>query len=295
MILTNKFGLPDTIVNVLKRPQYSRGAAHISVTELLSPPQLVQLRAKHSDEIEQDASDMVWSLFGTAVHNILQHGKGDNHIVEERLFTEFDGWNISGALDLQEIIDGKIHIKDYKVTSAWAVQQEKQDWVEQLNLYAWLVERVKGDTVGGLQIVGIVRDWSRRDAVNKESYPQAPIVTLDIPLWPMKRREQFVSDKLHRHSGASLSVQIGHDLPECTAADMWEKPTTYAVKKKGGVRAKRVFNDEGDAENLLATLKDHEIEVREGGRTRCTGFCQVSQFCPQYQKYVNERSTTLES
>lgn len=76
---------------------------------------------------------------------------------------------------------------------------------------------------------------------------------------------------------------------------MWEKPTTYAVKKKGGVRAKRVFNDEGDAENLLATLKDHEIEVREGGRTRCTGFCQVSQFCPQYQKYVNERSTTLES
>jgi len=59
MILTNKFGLPDTIVNVLKRPQYSKGAAHISVTELLSPPQLVQLRAKHSDEIEQDASDMV--------------------------------------------------------------------------------------------------------------------------------------------------------------------------------------------------------------------------------------------
>jgi hypothetical protein len=296
MKLTNKFGLPDTIVNVLKRPQYSRGEAHISVTELLSPPQLVQLRNKHSEEIEQDASDMVWSLFGTAVHNILQHGKGDNHIVEERLFTVFDGWNISGALDLQEIIDGKIHIKDYKVTSAWAVQQEKQDWVEQLNLYAWLVERVKGETVGGLQIVGIVRDWSRRDAVNKESYPQAPIVTLDIPLWPYEQREQFVSDKLHRHSEANLSVQIGHDLPECTPADMWEKPTTYAIMKAGGVRAKKVCNTLPEAENFVVTkYPDHQIETREGDRTRCSGFCQVSQFCQQYQKYVNERSITLES
>jgi hypothetical protein len=76
---------------------------------------------------------------------------------------------------------------------------------------------------------------------------------------------------------------------------MWEKPTTYAVKKIGGVRAKRVFSIKAEAQDLVATLKDHEIEVREGSRTRCTGFCQVSQFCPQYQQYVDERSTTLES
>ena len=98
MILTNKFGLPDTIVNVLKRPHYSKGDSHISVTELLSPPQIVQLRAKHDAEIEQDASEMVWSLFGTAVHNVLEHGKDDHHIVEERIFTDVDGWRISGQL-----------------------------------------------------------------------------------------------------------------------------------------------------------------------------------------------------
>lgn len=286
MILTNKHGLPDTIVNVLKRPQYSKGNAHISVTELLSPPQIVQLRAKYDEHIEQDASEMVWSLFGTAVHNVLERGKDDHHIVEERIFTDVDGWRISGQIDLQEIYEDGIAIKDYKVTSAWSVQQEKKDWRDQLNVYAWLVEKSKGVEVKSLQIVAIIRDWSRRDALTKDGYPQAPIVTLDIPIMSWDEREALVGHRLILHSDASLSVQIGHKLPECTAEDMWEKPTTYAVKKAGGVRAKRVFDSREEAYVFLKTVKDHEIEVRPGGRTRCASFCNVSQFCSQYKQYL---------
>ena len=156
MKLTNKFNLPETFVNVIKRPQYSKGNSEISVTEILSPPQLVLLRRQHQEDIEQDAADMVWSLFGSAVHNILEHGKDDNHIVEQRLFTTFEGWSISGAIDLQKIIDGKILIADYKVTSAWAVQQEKQEWINQLNLYAWLVERTQATEIGARTSDGLV-------------------------------------------------------------------------------------------------------------------------------------------
>lgn len=295
MILTNKHGLPDTIVNVLKRPQYSKGDSHVSVTELLSPPQIVQLRAKHHAEIEQDASEMVWSLFGTAVHNVLEHGKDDHHIVEERIFTDVDGWRISGQIDLQEVYEDGVAIKDYKVTSAWSVQQEKKDWRDQLNIYAWLVEKAKGVEVKSIQIVAIIRDWSRRDALNKEGYPQAPIVTVDIPIMSFDQREVLVGYRLNLHSEASLSVQIGHELPECTADDMWEKPTTYAVKKAGGVRAKRVFDSREEAEVFLKTVKDHEIEVRLGGRTRCASFCNVSQFCSQYQQYLQQTQSTNES
>jgi hypothetical protein len=43
MKLTNKHGLPQTFINVIQRPTYSRGSSEISVTEILSPPQLVQL------------------------------------------------------------------------------------------------------------------------------------------------------------------------------------------------------------------------------------------------------------
>jgi hypothetical protein len=290
MKLTNKFNLPETFVNVIRRPHYSKGNSEISVTEILSPPQLVLLRRQHQEDIEQDASDMVWSLFGSAVHNILEHGKDDHHIVEERLFTTFEGWSISGAIDLQTLVDGKVLIADYKVTSAWTVQQEKQEWIDQLNLYAWLVERVKGDKVAGLQIIGIVRDWSRREAALKETYPQSPIVTLDIPLWDYEDREAFVKQRLTLHNEANFAAVSGM-MPACTSEEMWEKPTTYAIMKAGGVRAKKVCNTLSEAENFVVTkYPDHHIETREGGRTRCESFCQAAPFCGQYQKYLKEKA-----
>ena len=290
MKLTNNYNLPETFINVIKRPQYSRGKAQISVTEILNSPRIVQLRQKHMEEITEDAADMVWSLFGSAVHNILQHGKGDNHIVEERLHIDFNGWHISGALDLQEVTPNGIGIRDYKVTSAWAVQQDKKEWVDQLNLYAWLVEKVKFTKVTDLQIIGIVRDWSRRDAGVKEGYPQAPIVTLNIPLWPMEEREKFVEERLNKHNEAVFAMGMGDDVEECTPEEMWEKPTVYAVRKIGGVRAKSLHGvkekAEEELEKLNAKKADYEIDVREGGRTRCEGFCQVSPFCDQYKQYL---------
>ena len=126
--LTNNYNLPETIVNVLKRPTYSKGKANISATELLNSPRVVQLKRKHWDDIEEDAADMVWSLFGTAVHGVLEHGKDDHHIVEERIHTEVDGWKISGAIDLQELTDAGTILSDYKVTSAWAVMNTFQRW-----------------------------------------------------------------------------------------------------------------------------------------------------------------------
>ena len=91
MKLTNKFNLPDTFVNVIQRPTYSKGKAHISATELINSPRIVQLKKKHWEDITQDASEMVWSLFGSAVHNILEHGKDKHHIVEERLTPTLKG------------------------------------------------------------------------------------------------------------------------------------------------------------------------------------------------------------
>jgi hypothetical protein len=289
MNLTNKHNLPQTFVNVIQRPTYSKGSSEISVTEILSPPQIVQLRRQYSDQIEVDAADQVWSLFGSAVHNILQHGKDDNHVVEERLFTQFNNWSISGQIDLQEYqTDGSVVISDYKVTSAWAVQQEKTEWIDQLNIYAWLVERVKSVPVTGLKIVGIVRDWSRREAANKETYPQAPVVVIDIPLWEGLVRENYIRDRLNMHNEANFSAVSG-EMPACTSEEMWEKPTTYAVMREFGKRAKKVFLFKQEAEAYLAEQKGtHFIETREGGRTRCESFCQVAPFCEQYKTYLKE-------
>lgn len=287
MKLTNKHDLPQTFINVIKRPTYTKGDAHISVTELLNSPRIVQLKRKHWDELTQDASEMVWALFGTAVHGILEHGKDDNHIVEERLFTELDGWKISGAIDLQEVHEDGIKIRDYKVTGAWSVMNEKADWHNQLNIYAWLVERVKGIRVADLAIIAIVRDWSARDAAMREGYPQAPIVTIDIPLWSFEKRQQFILDRVNLHSHAYFE-STGGELPPCTPEDMWEKPTTWAVKKEGAARAKSVHTYKIEAE--IAAPPGYIIETREGERTRCKSYCQVAPFCNQYQAYLKEKT-----
>lgn len=294
MKFTNKFNLPQTFVNVIHRPTYSKGKAHISATEIINSPRIVQLKKKYWDEIEQDASEMVWSLFGSAVHNILEHGKGDNHVVEERIHLEFEGWHISGAIDLQEVEpNGTITVSDYKVTGAWAVMNEKDDWHRQLNIYAWMVEKVKKVPVGKLQIIAIIRDWSARDAATKENYPQSPVATIDIPLWTFEEREAFITKRIYEHGTALFEMETDGEMPECTSEEMWEKKTSYAVKKDGNVRAKSVHETFEEAtaamEAAQASAKKSEkfsVEVRQGERTRCKSYCQVSQFCKQYQTYL---------
>jgi hypothetical protein len=289
MKLTNKHGIPDTFLNVLKRPTYSKGKAHLSATQLLNSPKIVALTKKFEDELEQDVSDMVWSIFGTAIHGVLEHGKDDNHIVEERLHTIFDGWRISGAIDLQ-IITGPdtVSIRDYKTTSAWAVMNEKYEWEQQLNIYAWLVETVKLQIVDSVGIVAIIRDWSRRDAARNPDYPQSPVKEIPITLWPYQKREDFISERISKHSECEFHMETDEDLPPCTPEEMWEKPTTWALKKKGGVRAIKVYETQEEAEAALDP-KVHEIEVRLGSRTRCESFCPVNTYCQQWRDYQESK------
>jgi hypothetical protein len=290
MKLTNKYALPESIINVLRRPEYSKGKAHLSVTQLLNSPKIVALTQKHWNELEQDAADMVWSLFGTAIHKVLEHGKDENHVVEQRLHAEIDGWNISGAIDLQIVNENGVDIRDYKTTSAWAVMNEKIEWEHQLNMYAYLVERVKKVPVTSVGIVAIIRDWSRRDAAAKEDYPQAPIKEIPIKLWPFEEREAFVMERIHKHAECEFAIETEDDLPECTPQEMWEKPTTWAIKKEGGVRAKSVHQSEAEAQAALESLgKGYAIEVRPGSRTRCETFCPVSAYCQQYKTYMENK------
>ena len=297
MKLTNNFGMPETILNVIARPQYSKGKANMSVTELLNSPRIVQLKRKHWEDLTEDAADMVWSIFGTAIHNILEHGKGDTHVVEERIHVELDGMRISGAIDLQEISEDGITVSDYKTTSAWAAMQEKKDWHNQLNSYAYLVEKAKGIPVTKLQIVAIVRDWSRREAQYKEGYPKAPIVVIDIPLWPFAEREAYVRSRISLHGDALFEMETDGEMPNCTSEEMWEKQTTYAIKKDGNVRAKSVHDTSEAADTALAAATEKAkkgekflIEVREGGRTRCESFCQVAPYCQQHQAYLSTKA-----
>jgi len=287
MKITNKFGIPETLVALASRDYYNKGSSDYSVTEIISPPRIQRLRRKHFEEIEQDVSDMIWMLLGTALHVVAERSEVSGHTNEERLSAGIDGVILSGAIDLQKDEDDGITITDYKFTSAWALMNDKPEWEQQQNIYKYLVERVKRKSVKSLKICALIRDWSRRDAQNKPDYPQAPIQIVDIPMWTFDRTEAFIKERIEMHRDSKVNADWGEELPLCSDEERWVKSTTYAVKKEGRKTAIRVFEEQGEAEALLKEMPEKDkgfIEIRKGEAVRCTGnFCGVSQWCSQFQ------------
>lgn len=290
MKITNKFNVPETLVALATRDYYTKGKSDYSVTEIISPPRIQRLRRKHFEEIEQDVSDMLWMLLGTALHVVAERSEVSGHTNEERLSAGINGIILSGAIDLQKDDEDGVTITDYKFTSAWALMNDKPEWEQQQNIYKYLVERVKKKPVKGLKICALIRDWSRRDAQNKPDYPQAPIQVIDIPMWTFDRTEAFIKERVEMHRDSKVSADWGDELPLCSDEERWLRPTTYAVKKDGRKTAIRVFDTQDEADALLKEMPEKDkgfIEIRKGEAVRCTGnFCGVSQWCNQFQNEV---------
>lgn len=281
MKITNKHNVPAPLVTLASREYYSKGASQYSVTELMSPPRVRRLREQYDHAIEQDVSDMLWSMLGSALHVVMERGQTPGFITEERLFYEVDGVTISGAIDLQEETPFGIIITDYKFTSAWAVMQQKQEWVEQLNIYRFLVEKVKGKKVVGLRICALVRDFSRHES--KEGYPKAPIEMVDIDVWSLEKTEAYIRDRLALHRISKVDRDLGDELAPCSNEERWTSETVYAVKREGRKTAIRVLKNEEEAKEMAEKEKGY-VETRFGEPRRCTGnFCGVAEWCKQYQ------------
>ena len=288
MKITNKHNVPETLVALASRDYYSKGRADYSVTEIISPPRIQRLRREHHENMEQDVSDMLWQLLGSALHVVAERGVADNHITEERIIADIGDVKLSGAIDIQRVTDEGIIITDYKFTSAWALRQDKPEWEAQQNIYAWLVEKVKGKKVTGVQICALIRDWSRREASVKADYPQAPIQVLELPLWPLEKTEEYIKERIEAHRMSKVQADWGDELPPCSDDDRWVRETKFAVKREGRKTAIRVLDTQHEADELAEKEKGY-VEVRKGEAIRCTGnFCGVAQWCNQYQQSLKE-------
>lgn len=283
MKLTNKHGLPEPVVKALTRNEYSRGESNRSITQLIDSPRVRILRQEHWDELTEDVADKLWAVLGTAAHKMFEENVTEGHLAEERVFLDIEGWTISGAVDVQKMSDDGVVIYDYKTTSVWSVIYGKPEWELQLNCYASLIRRSKGHNVKALKIIAICRDWNRRDAEEKKDYPNAPIVEIDVPLWEPSKQDEYLDERVKIHQQAEFKRLTGDELPECSSGERWEKPSKWAIMKKGLKRAVRVYDSQEEAAQNLE--QGQLIEFRPGESTRCTGdWCRVSQWCDQFQK-----------
>jgi len=303
MKITNKHGLPEPVVALVSTSFYSKGKADYSVTEIISPPRIQRLRQRHYAELESDVSDMIWAFFGSLSHHFLEQHKVKNHINEQRLFVEVDGVTLSGAIDLQKETEGTVHITDYKFTSAWALRADKIEWIQQQNIYAWLVYKttgkkvpvsrlceITGKQVSGLRICAFIRDWNRRQAMTDPTYPQASAQMVDIPVWDFDKTEAYVKERVELHREAKVAADWEMELPPCTEDDRWIRETKYAVLKEGRKTAVRVLDTDAEAAAFIMEMPEKDrkivsISVRKGEAVRCTGnFCGVAKWCTQFKK-----------
>lgn len=272
MRVTNKFGLPESIVKAVENDPY-KGGGDISVTTLIAPPQMRLLSNHYRDELEEDASDRIWSLIGQAVHSILER-IDDGSIKEQRLYMDVEGWSVSGQFDRYL----NKSLIDYKITSVWSVKQGvKREWEEQLNLLAVLC-RANGYPVERLGVTAILRDWRKNEAYQYSDYPQSQVQTIPIPLWEIGNAMEFMVERVNLHQ----RVTSGEHIP-CTNEERWYRGEKWAVMKKGRKSALRLLDTEVEAKEWIEKNDAKgEIVHRPGNYIRCEQYCSVSKFCKQH-------------
>jgi hypothetical protein len=271
--IVNDSGLPEALYAAIVRQQRPYNPDHysITVTELLAPPRArALLRQAHATGtvIEIPASRLVPAFLGTCLHAGLAGETEAYHRKEERLQirtqpTPTAEWSVSGQPDLIDQ-DGIIH--DYKLTKVYALKDGwvedpmeygsgaefcteprnwcgKEEWVQQLNLYAELARR-NDIAVSGLRLTAFLKDYQEKGKKRngayfpstREQYPWLPsdVTTLHVPLWPSEQATAFLHERLAAHEAAM------NELPLCTSGETW------------------------------------------GGR-KCEGWCDAAAVCGQYQ------------
>ncbi|MDO9578281.1 MAG: hypothetical protein Q7J16_10385 [Candidatus Cloacimonadales bacterium] len=283
MNITNDNQIPIPIYRAICQNWYSgAGVDHFcSVTDLIKPPKLFVLEKRHQAELQREASDLIWSLMGSAMHKVLEKSETNNSLNEERLFCELNGKIISGGIDLYE--DGVI--SDFKFTSVWSFiyASGKREWEEQLNLYAYLYQTA-GFEVKKLQIIAIFRDWSASKCKFEKSYPDQ-VEIIPIRKWSTDQCEHFIRQKLFQ---LEMALRVPDDaIQECSQKDRWQDDDVFAVMKKGNKRAVKLCQSEKQALMFIDSNKDKaklSIELRKSIPRRCEDYCPVNLYCHYYRE-----------
>lgn len=280
MTITNVEKIPGVFVNAVKRHEHKSG--DYSASQFCKPGRMIMLEKRYADKITVDVLDRLWALFGTAVHTVLEAGEEKQALVESYFEIPYKGLVISGIADHYK----NKTISDYKITSVWSyvfLADKLKEFESQLNINAFLFEQ-HSFPVERLKIVMIFRDFMKSKA-GVDGYPEKQVVEIPINLWDRERQEQYIKDRVDYYE--SLKEIPDNELPKCTIEERWGKPPKYALVKTGRKSALKLFDSHSEAVSYQVangyTQGCYSIEARPGKEfVRCE-YCQIAEFCNQYQ------------
>lgn len=281
MKISNRKGLPAPFVSVLQKDEQF-APNEIRVTQLLKGVCETVLERRHGDEIERDAADMVWLLFGTAVHSILEQADEEsNQLKEVRLREQVGDYVLTGRFDLYD--ESKKRITDYKTCSVWKVAKaDFSDWRRQTLIYAWMLRR-QGFEVESAEVIAFMKDHSKAKAKFDGSYPQFPVekIVFHFKEKDFEEIEEFINTRIYMIAFRENMKE--EDLPPCEDEERYHNPDKWAVMKNGRKSAVKVCASENAAKQMVHFGHGDSIEFRPGEDKKCAEYCAVAEFCPYWQ------------
>jgi hypothetical protein len=238
MRYTNNYNLPQSLVDAITKNTYDvaqNNPSIISVTTLNNPPRIRLLSVRHWDKLTEDVSEGMWRLLGSAVHEVMARIDDTNRLLEERMFVDLATGEIITLKPKEKLkpVEGHIYIsgrpdlydtsrymiEDYKITSVWAVKYDKEEWVNQINCYAWFYTKL-GFPVKEAHINAILRDWSASQVEKSPDYPKIPFKTIPIKLWSFAEQDKYIKERAKYHNS---HLETGDtELPVCTESERWK-------------------------------------------------------------------------
>ncbi len=295
MKITNNQNFPEALVKAVEADPYTKGQSDYSITELLKPPRATALSQLYRDQMVDDVADRLWSLYGQIAHTILERANIAD-LVEKRFFIHVPhngrSFVVSGQVDTLSLVNETL--TDWKFTTSWGFKEGKgvkPDWEAQLNMQLECI-RQNGFDAKALQIVGLLRDWSKLESLRTDDYPKKGVVAVPIEIWSRDRTMSFIRERISLHEEAKNATSDEH-LPLCTPEERWAKQDMWAVMK--GTRAIRfgLCFTEKSAQEMHAKNPGTRIEFRPGFSTRCSAYCSVSEFCTQYKQTMKEKANEV--
>jgi hypothetical protein len=299
MKITNKYNLPEPYYKSCLRDNHPRfGWDTFSVTELAKGTKEIILTRRHWNELEQDCADMVWAVFGTAVHNIMEGHDSEDELAEQRVWVdvdcgEFGKRRVSGGFDLYNGTTKTI--TDYKTAGVFSYKMKLEEWLDsswaqQLRVYWFILEKA-GFPVEHVKNTVFLKDWSKTQAKRDSSYPQKPIVEIEWDFGKVMRSD--VAAELEADLARKIIEVLQYkdapeeQIPSCTAEERWERGEKWAVMKSGRKKAIKLHDSEFSAEQHLSELPaGHYIDHRPGVSVKCEDYCNCAEKCSFYREYI---------
>jgi hypothetical protein len=289
MKITNHLNLPSALVKAVGTEKHNAEKC-LSATTLIQGTKQIILTDRHWDALEDDVSDRIWALWGTAVHSFLEH-EGEDEFTEQEISYGVGGITITGRIDNYNMATGTIC--DYKTASVNKVKfHDFSDWYSQGMIYAWLLARNNFPVNRG-RFIALLKDHSKSEARRDYRYPAKPTYVYEFNVTPEKLFNIgiFIRNKVREYE--TYKKLADDDIPPCLPEQRWDRPSVFAVRKEGRKTAVRLFDIEEEADKKAAELGvGHFVKKRPGESVKCRSYCLCSEFCNFYRQQVKPGEET---